>query len=164
MNHSLCGSFPPVVGLNYRCACPSFCLVQSLSRFLCSPLRAALDTHHDATISFPRLFSFFHFSFFFFFFDSLLFFSGWPSFSTKKVFSTPASSFDLDALHFMGFFDCMVFWRSLFLLFTPIVVSISVPWYCLPSMVGRGQGTRRCDAKIAIHDCLPYRQRDVVLK
>jgi hypothetical protein len=63
-----------------------------------------------------------------------------------------------------GFFDCMVFWRSIFSVFSSDCCFDFSSTILSTFVVGRGQGMRRCDSKIAIHDCLPYRQRDVVLK
>lgn len=98
---------------NYRRDRPSFCLVQSFSRFLCllTSLRAALAIHDDATISLPRHFSILCCSFL----DG-------PSFSTQKVLVCPPPL--LISMHW----TFMVF----FLFFSFLlhgVLAISLSWF-----------------------------------
>ena len=133
---------------NYRRDRLSFCLARSFSRSPCLPLHAALAMHDDATISLPRHFSILCCSFL----DG-------PSLSTQKVFSMPASAFDLAFyVSFFFFFSFFIAWC--FGVFSFLLFVFPACYYCFSStkwstfLVGRGQGMRRCeDAKIAIHDC-----------
>ena len=86
----------------------------------------------------------------------------------------PASALDL-TLYVFFLFLFLFFSSFFFLLHGVLAFSLScffsACYYCFGSTIqytflaGRGQGTRRCeDAKVAIHDCVLYRQRDVVLK
>jgi hypothetical protein len=158
LNHSLSGSLPSVVGPIIDATIPAFVWCGHSHYFLFTSLRAALAMHDDATISLPR-----HFSIL-----CRTFLDG-PSFSTQKVFSMPASALDLDALDFFFFFffpfsflhGVLAFSLSCF--FFLLVIVVLVPQHGLPCWLE--QGTRMCeDAKIAIHNCVLYRQRDVVSK
>lgn len=136
---------------NYRRDRLSFCLARSFYDFfvhLCMPLWSCMMT---LRFLFRGTFRFF----------AVLSWMALP-FQRKKFLVCPPP---LLISHFMLFFLSFFFiaWCSgvfSFLLFFPACYYcfISTKWSTF--LVGRGQGTRRCeDAKIAIHDCVLYRQR-----